>query len=91
MAHGKTLLMRNIRKPAPQWVHEHTAPTTAMRKADVLLGKVRARDIPDRCEPYTNPDRDLRMGRKNTPPPKQKPQNPKAPKGGSKGGRKGKG
>jgi hypothetical protein len=29
------------------------------------------------------------FGRKNTPPPTQKPQNPKAPKGGSKGGKTG--
>ena len=27
------------------------------------------------------------FGRNNQPPPRQKPQNPKAPKGGSKGGR----
>lgn len=31
----------------------------------------------------------LNLGRKNQPPPNQKPQNPKAPKGGSKGGNTG--
>ena len=84
MAHGKTLLMRNIRTPQPQWVHQHTTPSRRL-KATLRL-KLADLTAPP-CEPYVNPERDLkraRAGRKNHP--KPKPQKPKRPKGGSKDG-----
>jgi len=60
MAHGKTLLMRNIRTSSPQYVQRYVgAPRTIRRHRKLLWkGSFLAN------EPYTNPARDLRKDRK---------------------------
>lgn len=53
MAHGITLKMRNIRKPAPVSIHRH-------RRDDGMAGKLAASPF----RPYVNPARDLKPGRR---------------------------
>lgn len=56
MAHGITLQMRAIKKPEPEFIHEHTTPTMAMRRQAPLALSNRS----PKCEPYVNPARDLK-------------------------------
>jgi len=69
MPHGKTLLMRNIRKPAPQWIHkhEHKAARDRRHDRDRTTGAVRnwPRDLraPAQNTPYVNLARDLKPKR----------------------------
>lgn len=62
MAHGKTLLMRNIRRPAPQWVHQHFVPSVFFK--DGPLPMTRADKKAADLQPYVNPARDLKPGRR---------------------------
>lgn len=59
MAHGKSLLLRNIRKPAPVPVYKHESVAMADRSNGGLAAVVQAK-----CEPYMNPGRDLKPGRR---------------------------
>ena len=62
MASGKTLLMRNIRKPAPIVLHRNIgAPRAVRRSRKGLLGWKGAL-VPN--ETYVYPARDQRKGRK---------------------------
>lgn len=72
MAHGKTNLMRNIRKPAPKWVHRHEHPAGRDRRHGQSGYQPHARgkrftvpkaDRPPALnEPYVNLLRDLKPG-----------------------------
>lgn len=53
MAYGITNLMRNIRKPGPQWIHKHERE-----------GGAKSWLNPKPFVPYVNPARDLRPGRR---------------------------
>lgn len=57
MAHGITLDMRAIKRPAPQFIHKHPKPVKTP------IGYVKPRGM----KPYTNLDRDLTRGAKVRP------------------------
>lgn len=63
MPNGVTNLMRNIRKPAPEWVHKHFVPETIgpdKKPLPISPADKHAADL----QPYVNPERDLRKGRR---------------------------
>lgn len=60
MAYGKTLLMRNIRKPAKEWIHQHFVPEVK----STSTAKHWAAKADANLQPYVNPARDLRPGRR---------------------------
>jgi hypothetical protein len=67
--HGVTVAMRNVRRPEPLWIHQHTGkPARDLRHdRDRDTGKVRTwpRDLRASSTnvPYVNPARDLKPGR----------------------------
>lgn len=60
MASGKTLLMRNIRRPAPIVIQRHVGAPRRVRRDRKLPWKGSF----VRNEPYVDPARDRRPGRK---------------------------
>lgn len=56
MANGITLQMRAIKKPEPEWVHQHFVPE--LKLASLAAAK-RAADL----QPYINLARDQKRGR----------------------------
>jgi hypothetical protein len=62
MGHGKTLLMANIRRPGPVWVHRHVGAPRWVRRNERLLAGWKGSFVTN--EPYVNRERDQRKGRK---------------------------
>lgn len=62
MPHGKTLLMRNIRKPAPTVIQRHVGAPRWVRRNPRLLAEWKRSFV--RNEPYVDPARDERPGRR---------------------------
>ena len=68
MPSGVTNLMRNIRRPAPEWVHEHTGANRGQRrmhapKGPNQFGVMQSGATVYRSStntPYVNPMRDLK-------------------------------
>lgn len=61
MAHGKTLLMRNIRMPAPIVIHRHVGAPRRVRRDDRLVLAWKGSFMEN--DPYIDPARDGRKGR----------------------------
>jgi hypothetical protein len=62
MAHGKTLDMRAIRKPAPVVIHRHIGMPRWVRRNRKLNNSWTGALVAN--EPYINGERDLRKGRR---------------------------
>lgn len=62
VAHGKTKLMLNIRKPAPIFVHRHVGAPRWVRRDRRKLQAWKGSFVNN--EPYVTGERDLRKGRK---------------------------
>lgn len=60
MANGKTVALRNIRIPAPVWIHRHVGANRETRRHHLKTWKGSYM----RNEPYEYPARDDRKGRK---------------------------
>lgn len=61
MAHGKTLLLNNIRMPAPIVIHRHVGAPRRVRRDDHQLTLWRGSFMQN--DPYIDPARDERKGR----------------------------
>jgi len=61
MAHGKTLLMRNIQPSNPIMIHRHVGAPRRVRRHRKLLGWTGSFV---HNEPYVDPARDRRPGRR---------------------------
>lgn len=62
MAHGKTLLMRAIRRPGPQYIHRHVGAPRWVRRNKRSVADWNGSYIDN--QPYVTGSRDLRKGRK---------------------------
>lgn len=58
VASGKTLYMRNIRKPAPQFIHRHVGAPRWVRRNRKLLGQWKGSYIEN--VPHVSADRKLK-------------------------------
>lgn len=62
MAHGITLKMREIRRPAPEVLHEHFVPGVFFQGKQVPMTPAEKKAA--NLRPYVNPARDKRPGRR---------------------------